>query len=934
MIYNNNPVRAMLHSTTALTDPRCFMPQALPILITSAAAATTITAGVFAFSLSTFVISAALGFALSALAPKPAGAGADQGYQVNNVGAKNPHAIIYGRAVVGGPNFYNETTTGNTYLHRLIALAAHECDAIETVYFNDEALTLDGSGNVTAPSKWVGFARIKTHLGDQTTADSDLVSESEGDWTSSHKALGICYLYARLKFSRDAYPNGIPVITAKVRGKKVLDTRTSTTAWTDNAALIARDYITADYGLAATGTNDTAYSAAATVCDESVTLAAGGTESRYTINGAFSLKSTPRQILKSMHDAMAGYPVYGQGQWKSVVGEYTAATKTLDEDDLRSGLSVVPRHPRASNFNGVTGTFRGEESEWKETSYPPIDSSVFLTEDNGLKNSADFPLPFTDTTTAAQRIGKIALYRNREQLRFTAKFGLNAFDVGVGDVIQFTYTRWGWASKEFECVGWKFTVEDDGDLITELTLREISSAVFDWDAEELAFTLNNTTIPDAWVQAAVSITPSSELRVIAEKVVAVIIVDLGSNDAGYIAQYEVEFRKSSDTAWINLGTATGKKFIINDVEDELFDIRARAINVFGVAGDWTQLDGYQSDAFLAVPNDVANFAVNVVAGAAHFTWDANSDLDLSYYKIRLGTSWGNSIIVAPKVPRPATGITLPAKDGTYYIKAVDKTGNESESATSIQMSVNSIEGLNVVETITEENAWSGVASSTNITKSANSIVLTSVASAPSTGTYIFANEIDLGAKYTARMSFDIAVTRQDNAGQNFTDAPGLFTARLGLFTGTTGDFGDTNVILQLATTDDDPAGTPTWSAWQDFIVGDYEARAFKFRAILNSETINATPNVSSLSVTADMPDRTIAVADTASGTGGKAMTFSPSFKTLSGLGISAQGLASGDYYDITSKTATGFTIEFFNSGTTSIDKTFDYVAKGYGKITT
>jgi len=83
-----------------------------------------------------------------------------------------------------------------------------------------------------------------------------------------------------------------------------------------------------------------------------------------------------------------------------------------------------------------------------------------------------------------------------------------------------------------------------------------------------------------------------------------------------------------------------------------------------------------------------------------------------------------------------------------------------------------------------------------------------------------------------------------------------------------------------------------------------------------------------------MPDRTIAVADTASGTGGKAMTFSPAFKTLSGLGISAQGLASGDYYDITSKTATGFTIEFFNSGTTSIDKTFDYVAKGYGKITT
>ena len=95
---------------------------------------------------------------------------------------------------------------------------------------------------------------------------------------------------------------------------------------------------------------------------------------------------------------------------------------------------------------------------------------------------------------------------------------------------------------------------------------------------------------------------------------------------------------------------------------------------------------------------------------------------------------------------------------------------------------------------------------------------------------------------------------------------------------------------------------------------------------------DSTPAISALSATIDMPDRTVAVADTASTTasGGKAITFSPAFKELQGLGISASNLATGDFYEITSKSATGFTIKFKNSSGSVVDRTFDFVAKGYG----
>jgi len=40
-------------------------------------------------------------------------------------------------------------------------------------------------------------------------------------------------------------------------------------------------------------------------------------------------------------------------------------------------------------------------------------------------------------------------------------------------------------------------------------------------------------------------------------------------------------------------------------------------------------------------------------------------------------------------------------------------------------------------------------------------------------------------------------------------------------------------------------------------------------------------------------------------------------------------MQSGDYYGITSKSATGFTITFYNSGGTPVDRLFDYVATGF-----
>ena len=79
----------------------------------------------------------------------------------------------------------------------------------------------------------------------------------------------------------------------------------------------------------------------------------------------------------------------------------------------------------------------------------------------------------------AQRLAKMTLFRAREQMTLTADFGMEAFEVQVGDVIGITNARYGFSNKDFEVVGWKFGNDnDDGALTVGLTLRETSSSAF------------------------------------------------------------------------------------------------------------------------------------------------------------------------------------------------------------------------------------------------------------------------------------------------------------------------------------------------------------------------------------------------------------------------------------------------------------------------
>ena len=653
--------------------------------VTSAIGVGLITVGTY------LAITAVTSWALRALSPKPDFGAGSRGLLVNSREATAPHQIVYGEVRKGGTvTFIESTGTTNQYLHQIIVLAGHEVNDIGDIYINDEVVTLDGSGFVT-DTKWKdgdgnSKIRIKTKTGaDNQTADSDLVSETSV--TSDFKGEGIAYLYVRMEYDQNVFAEGIPLFTAKVQGKKVYDPRTSTTGYSANAALCIRDYLVSTYGLDNDGdTNDTSFQAAANTCDESVTLADASTESRYEINGVISLDQTPSDILGDMMTACAGTLFWGQGEWHLKVGEYTSSVKTFTLDDLRGPITLDTKHSRRDNFNIVRGTFTDAEQSWIRADYPEIRSSTFISNDNDIESAIDLALPFTTSSSMAQRLAKMTLFRAREQMTFTADFSLEAFEVECGDIIALTIDRYGWSAKEFEVVGWKFKNDGDaGDLRVALTLRETSSAAFSWSAEESDITANNSTLPDPRADLDITNLSVTQRTNITSDGTHVVFATFSWDavDNYYTDHYEVEWRRTSETEYNATSTRNNEIEIGPLVDTVGYTFRVRAVTGVGFRGD------FASGSFTANADTTAPSAPTSVSATGGFrqnvvNWTNPTDNDfkeVDVYANTSNTSSGATLIGTASGTEFVHGGLAESTTRYYFLKAKDYTGNASGFST-------------------------------------------------------------------------------------------------------------------------------------------------------------------------------------------------------------------------------------------------------------
>jgi hypothetical protein len=885
--------------------------------------------------------------------------------------------VIYGERLVGGTRVFLETSgTDNTYLYVALVLSEGEVNSIEEIKVDDKVVTFDGAlthGTVrevaNSDSNFykdsTSHIQIQAFMGtDDQVASSVLTPLSS--WGSNHRLRGICYLALRFKWNQDVF-GGIPQVQAKVKGKKVITLASNlseqTASFSTNPAFCLLDYLRNERygkGIATADLDLQSFYDASQVCVTQVTPYSGASD--INIFDCNAVIDTSKKVLDNVREivkGMRGYLPYVQGKYKLVIETTGTASVSLTEDDIIGGYSLASP-TKNSKYNRVIVSYINPDRNYQvdEVQYPAIDDSGYATADkHATMKTADggfllegrFDFRTISSTYQAEEMAEIILRRSRESLGLSINCGFKAYELHIGDIVNVTLSSLGFSSKAFRVLSMTF----NEDYTINLNLVEYQASHYTWATKSQVSSTPSTNLPNPFtVQPPASVTLSDQLIEYNDGTVIVALdVSVGASPDSFIDFYQVEYKLSSDSNFIIYAQGSGLNHrVLNVIDQETYDVRVKAVNTLGVSSSYVSAQRKIVGA-IAPPSDVQDLSCNITGQDAHLSWTAINDLDLAFYQIRFsnktdGTGeWLNSVNLVTKVSRPATSVTVPARAGTYLIKAVDKLGNFSSNATAIVSNVTSAENFNAITSVSEHPTFGGT--KTNVSISDDSLILNSselfdsasglfdanttrffdsgVANADflASGNYEFENVIDIGAKHTVRVTASLTQSARnpddlfDNKTGNFDDAKSNFD-------------GDTpancDAHLEIATSDDNS----TFTSFQNFVIGNYTARYLKFRIVMTSTDLASTPVISEVTITVDMPDRIFSGNDIASGTSTKTVLFTTPFKTTAyAVGITGENMATGDFFTVSNKTVNSFDVLFKNSSGTNVSRNFDFIAKGF-----
>ena len=922
-----------------------------------------------------------------------------KGVLVNKFSANAHIPVVYGTRKVGGNVVFLETSgTDNEFLYMAIILSEGEIDDITSIFVNDSQVNFDGDiadntqrsvassdsnffkadPNVEGSSA-ASLITIEPHFGTDSQSASSLLS-GLSSWTSNHRLRGLAYIALKFKWNNDAF-GSLPTVNAIIKGKKVynpnLDSTvtggsgshraytSSTWEYSDNPIYQLLDYLRNDrFGMGIANSyfdsNFADWQVAGDVCDTDITPFSGA--STIDLMDSHTVVDTSRKAIDNVKDFVRGsrsFLNFSAGKYNILVEGSGSASITLTEDNILGGIQISSKN-KNSRYNRVIVNFINPEKNFQSDTaqFPPVDEtglasadtfSNMQTADGGLLLEGRFDFSMLTNPHQAQEMAEVILRRSRTSLDINIKADATALDLSIGDIVNVTHATPSFSAKPFRVQGMTLNT----DHTVTLQCSEHQDSYYAFGTQVAPATIPDTTLPNPFsVQPPASVTLSDTLIEYNDGTVIVALdVTIGATPDKFIDFYQVEYKLSTDSDFIIYAQGSGLNHrVLNVIDQQTYDVRVKAVNTTGVSSTFVSASRKIVGA-IEPPSDVEDLSCNITGNDAHLSWTQISDLDLAFYQIRFsdktdGTGeWLNSVNLVTKVSRPATSITVPARAGTYLIKAVDKLGNFSSNATAIVSNVVSVENFNSITTVNEHPTFAGT--KTNVSLSDDAIILNSselfdsasglfdanttrffdsgVANADflASGNYAFADVIDIGAKHTVRVTASLT--------QSARNPDDLFDNRSGLFDSAKSNFdGDTpancDAHLEIATSDDNS----TFTSFQNFVIGNYTARFLKFRVVLTSSDLASTPVVSAVTVTVDMQDRIFSGNDISSGVGTKTVSFSNPFKTTGyAVGITMEDANTGDFFTVSNKTVDSFDVLFKNSSGSNISRTFDFIAKGF-----
>lgn len=424
---------------------------------------------------------------------------------------RTPRKMVLGRTAMATDLRDQEYTGNQDYLHRFIVVASHKVQAIESIYFDDKLAWTVGGG---AQGEFVGYLTV-TPILEGNAGNAINISARMG---STRRYTGLAYVHIQYELTGNSKKTASPFaqsiasrMTIIGKGLPTYDPRLDTTVggsgtqrandqttwvWSDNAsnnpAIQLLNYylgwkiagkLAVGKGIPAARIDMASFITAANICDETVALAAGGTQPRYRTAGIVSESDSLDLVNDNFKAAMNAELDDADGKIRLTVLHNDLASPVADftDDDVLGNVQWQPVAPLNESFNAIRGIYTdpSTNSLYQQVDYP---QPTPLTSPDGIERMLPFDLPLVENAARAQRLAKQRL--QREQYTGTLSFEGNSryWKVQKNDIIRQTFTPLGMTLKLFRVV----SISTRVDGVVPIVLREENAALYAWSAEDSA----------------------------------------------------------------------------------------------------------------------------------------------------------------------------------------------------------------------------------------------------------------------------------------------------------------------------------------------------------------------------------------------------------------------------------------------------------------
>jgi hypothetical protein len=218
------------------------------------------------------------------------------------------------------------------------------------------------------------------------------------------------------------------------------------------------------------------------------------------------------------------------------------------------------------------------------------------------------------------------------------------------------------------------------DLQVQMTLREISSAVFT-DESASVFEQNNTTLPDPFTGLVVdnlSVTGGGRTQ---SDGTFLNFANLSWDDVAnaFVSYYEVEWKPSADSTYASTTTTDNTVELSPIIDNVLYALRVRAVNALGVKGPYSSVT-FTAGGDTTAPTEPTSVSATGNYGFISLQWTNPPDADFSNVQIWENTS--NNSSTATQIASSFGSTFVRGNLSTnvtryYWLKSVDRSGNVS-----------------------------------------------------------------------------------------------------------------------------------------------------------------------------------------------------------------------------------------------------------------